>query len=421
MAGAGVQRSAVVGATGAAGQMTLRILEERKFPVRELRGVRVGALGRQDGHLRGGGRSACEKARRRGVPRASRSRSSRRAPRSRRSTRRWRSGRAPWSWTSRTRSGWTPRFRSSCPEINAHAVAGHQGIVASPNCTTIVTVMPLKPLHDAGRLPARGRHQLPGGVGRRRARASRSCARRRWRGRAARPITPSYFAAPDRLQRDPAHRQVRRRRLHRRGDEAGQRGRGRSSRLPDLLVSPTTVRVPVFTAHSVAVNAETEEKITVGAGARALRALPGPPRLGRAGRAALSDAGDVEGQDDCVVGRVREDLSTPRGAELLGRGRSAPQGRGRQRRADRGAARSAEPVADRPRRAVRPPRAPAGLRRHGLHGWQVQPGASTVQGLLIDACARLVAGGAASSRREPHRRGRARPPPGGEPAASIRR
>src|SRR4030095_10945453 len=38
------------------------------------------------------------------------------------------------------------------PEINAHALTGHRGIVACPNCTTIVTVMPLKPLHDAGRL-----------------------------------------------------------------------------------------------------------------------------------------------------------------------------------------------------------------------------------------------------------------------------
>src|SRR5437879_12070999 len=37
------------------------------------------------------------------------------------------------------------------PEINAHTARRHQGILASPNCTTIVTVMPLKPLHDAGR------------------------------------------------------------------------------------------------------------------------------------------------------------------------------------------------------------------------------------------------------------------------------
>ena len=76
----------------------------------------------------------------------------------------------------------------------------------------------------------------------------------------------------------------------------------------------------------------------------------------------------VEGQDDCVVGRIREDLSHDARAQLLGRGRSAPQGRGDQRRADRRAARrrDREPVADRPRRAARPARPPAGLRRRGL-------------------------------------------------------
>src|SRR5205085_7241076 len=38
------------------------------------------------------------------------------------------------------------------PEINPHAASKHHGILACPNCTTIVTVMPLKPLHDLGRL-----------------------------------------------------------------------------------------------------------------------------------------------------------------------------------------------------------------------------------------------------------------------------
>src|SRR5207253_1096557 len=38
------------------------------------------------------------------------------------------------------------------PEINPNAAKNHRGILACPNCTTIVTVMPLKPLHDLGRL-----------------------------------------------------------------------------------------------------------------------------------------------------------------------------------------------------------------------------------------------------------------------------
>src|SRR3989475_4799328 len=45
-----------------------------------------------------------------------------------------------------------PKVPLVVPEINPHAVRTHRGIVSSPNCTTIVTVMPLKPLHDAGRL-----------------------------------------------------------------------------------------------------------------------------------------------------------------------------------------------------------------------------------------------------------------------------
>src|SRR5207244_125635 len=51
-------------------------------------------------------------------------------------------------------NGWRmdPKVPLVVPEINPHAARAHQGIIASPNCTTIVTVMPLKPLHDAGRL-----------------------------------------------------------------------------------------------------------------------------------------------------------------------------------------------------------------------------------------------------------------------------
>ena len=46
------QRIAVAGVTGAVGQTTLKILEQRKFPVRELKRVGVSAIGRQDRHLR---------------------------------------------------------------------------------------------------------------------------------------------------------------------------------------------------------------------------------------------------------------------------------------------------------------------------------------------------------------------------------
>jgi aspartate-semialdehyde dehydrogenase len=81
--------------------------------------------------------------------------------------------------------------------------------------------------------------------------------------------------------------------------------------LPDLRIAPTTVRVPVFTAHSVAVNAETETPVSA---ARAREAFAGFPGL-----RVWDDPAEnrypmplvVEGQDDCYVGRIREDLSHP--------------------------------------------------------------------------------------------------------------
>jgi aspartate-semialdehyde dehydrogenase len=82
---------------------------------------------------------------------------------------------------------------------------------------------------------------------------------------------------------------------------------------PDLLIAPTTVRVPVFTCHSVAVNAVTEEKITAGRARELFARFPGlevcdDPSQNRYPMPIL-----VEGQDACYVGRIREDLSHPLG------------------------------------------------------------------------------------------------------------
>jgi aspartate-semialdehyde dehydrogenase len=81
--------------------------------------------------------------------------------------------------------------------------------------------------------------------------------------------------------------------------------------VPDLAISPTTVRVPVFTAHSVAVNAETEIDVGPDRARELFAAFPGlklwdDPAQNRYPMPIL-----VEGQDDCYVGRIRRDLSLP--------------------------------------------------------------------------------------------------------------
>jgi len=82
---------------------------------------------------------------------------------------------------------------------------------------------------------------------------------------------------------------------------------------PDILISPTTVRVPVFTCHSVAVTAETERKITPAEARERFARFPGLRVWDEPAQQRYPMPIAVEGQDDCFVGRIREDLSSPTG------------------------------------------------------------------------------------------------------------
>jgi aspartate-semialdehyde dehydrogenase len=80
---------------------------------------------------------------------------------------------------------------------------------------------------------------------------------------------------------------------------------------PELQISPTMVRVPVFTAHSISINAETEKRVTAAVALDAFDRFPGlkvmdDPAQNRYPMPILG-----EGRDECFVGRVREDLSCP--------------------------------------------------------------------------------------------------------------
>jgi aspartate-semialdehyde dehydrogenase len=82
---------------------------------------------------------------------------------------------------------------------------------------------------------------------------------------------------------------------------------------PDLPISPTTVRVPVFTAHSVAVYVETAEPVTVERARELFGRFPGLRVVDDPEQSRYPMPIGVEGQDDCVVGRIRADLSHDRG------------------------------------------------------------------------------------------------------------
>jgi aspartate-semialdehyde dehydrogenase len=302
-------RVAVVGATGAAGDMTLRILEERKFPVRELR---VFASERSVGKTVAfaGDSVRVEKV----TPEAFRgveiaffsagtAQSKEHAPLA------VRAGAVVVDKSNAFRMD--PAVPLVVPEINAHAVQGHHGIVASPNCTTVVTVMALAPLHRAARVTrvVATSYQAVSGAGVRGVEELREQSLAWARGEA---MVPRFFPHQIAFNLIPHI------------DRFGPGGyTGEEWKLvnevrkvletPDMPISPTTVRVPVFAAHSVAVNVETVQKVTVERARELFARFPGLRVVDDPDQGRYPMPLTVEGQDDCVVGRIREDLSHERG------------------------------------------------------------------------------------------------------------
>ena len=300
---------AVVGATGAAGQTTLKILEERKFPVRELRAFASERSVGKTVTFRGEpvAIQRIEAATFKGVDIAFCSAGSAQSKEY-----------APMI----VKAGATVIDKSSAfrmdpdvplvvPEINAHAARRHRGILACPNCTTIVTVMPLKPLHDAGRLTRviATSFQAVSGAGVNGIAELREQTLAWARGEAivakhfAHQIAFNLLPAIDRFGPDGYT-----------GEEMKLVNEARKIlEAPGLPVAPTTVRVPVFTSHSISVTAETETKITAAQARDLFARFPGLKLWDDPAQHRYPMPIAVEGQDDCFVGRIREDLSSPNG------------------------------------------------------------------------------------------------------------
>ena len=299
---------AVVGATGAAGQTTLRILEERKFPVRELRcfasersvGKTVTFQGEtlrlqkvEPGAFKGVEIAFCS---------AGTAQSREYSPMI------VKAGATVVDKSNAFRMD--PAVPLVVPEINSEAARTHQGILACPNCTTIVTVMPLKPLHDAGRLRrvVATSYQSVSGAGVNGIEDLRQQTLAWARDEA---MVPKHFAHRIAFNLIPAIDAFRDDGYT--GEEIKLVNETRKIlNVPDLAVMPTTVRVPVFTCHSVAVTAETDGKISRERARELFERFPGLKLWDDPAQQRYPMPVDVEGQDDCYVGRIREDLSHPR-------------------------------------------------------------------------------------------------------------
>jgi aspartate-semialdehyde dehydrogenase len=207
-------------------------------------------------------------------------------------------------------------------EVNPEAVReAHKRIIANPNCTTMAAMPVLKPLHDEARLLrlVASTYQAVSGSGLAGVdeldKQVREVADRATElvhdGSAVQFPRPSKYVRPIAFNVVPIAGSLVDDGSHETDEEQKLRNESRKILgIPDLLVSGTCVRVPVYTGHSLSINAEFERPLSVERATEMLSRAPG---------VVLADVPnplEAAGRDPSYVGRIRQDPGVPDGRGL---------------------------------------------------------------------------------------------------------
>lgn len=305
-------RVAIVGATGLVGQEFIRVLEQRNFPVAELR---LFASDRSAGRrlkFRGEELPVLETSEEgfRGVELALFSAGAE-------VSREWapvaaRAGAVVVDNSAAWRMD--PEVPLVVPEVNPEDVAWHRGIIANPNCSTIQMVVAINPIHRVNRIRrvVVATYQSVSGSGSAAIDELRAQSEAVLRGEVVEPsVYPHQIAfnlVPhiDRFYEDGYTKeelkmlQETRKIMHE----------------PDLPVSATCVRVPVFIGHSEAVHLELSEPMSPAEARRILAQAPGVVVVDDPARNLYPMPRDAAGRDEVFVGRIREDKALEPGLAM---------------------------------------------------------------------------------------------------------
>lgn len=305
---------AVVGATGAVGETIMRVLEERKFPVRNLyplassrsagkkvefngSWVKVGDLETFDFSkaqigLFSPGASVSKVY----APKAAEA------------------GCVVVDNTSQFR--YDDDIPLVVPEVNPEAVAGYKnrGIIANPNCSTIQMLVALKPIYDAVGIERINvaTYQAVSGSGKE---AIEELASQTTNLLNLKPIECKVYPKQIAFNcipqidvfMDNGYTKEEMKMVWETKKIMGD---------DSIVVNPTAVRVPVFYGHSEAVHIETKEKITADQAREVLANAPGIVLMDERKDGGYPTAIDAADTDSVYVGRIREDISHPRGLNL---------------------------------------------------------------------------------------------------------
>jgi aspartate-semialdehyde dehydrogenase len=197
------------------------------------------------------------------------------------------------------------------PEVNPHDVKSHRGIIANPNCSTMIMVVPVWPLHRHNPIKriVVSTYQAASGAGLAAMNELEQQTHALLHGRPAEPgVFPFQYAF----------------KLFSHNSDIGENGYNAEEmkmvhethkmfHTEELAITATCVRVPVMRAHSESVNLEFTHPITPDEVRAVLRVAPGVKIVDQRHPQHFPMPIEASGTDDVLVGRIRSDISRPDG------------------------------------------------------------------------------------------------------------
>jgi len=201
------------------------------------------------------------------------------------------------------------------PEINPEAVPRHKGIIANPNCSTIISITPLWPIHRLN--PIRrlivATYQAASGAGAAAMEELRESTRAYLEGKTYQstvlphPYAFNLFSHNSKIDPQTGYNEEETKVIRETRKIFGD---------PDIRISATAVRVPVLRAHCVAIDFECERPITPEQVRDIVQTAPGVRLVEDTEKNYFPMPKDASGQDDILVGRIRQDVSDPTGRSI---------------------------------------------------------------------------------------------------------
>jgi aspartate-semialdehyde dehydrogenase len=201
------------------------------------------------------------------------------------------------------------------PEINRDAIFTHKGIIANPNCSAIISITPLWPIHKKNRIKRLiiSTYQAASGAGAAAMEELRESTRAYLDGRKFEPkVLPhpyAFNAFSHNTKIDPAtgHNEEETKVINETRKIFGD---------PNILIGITCVRIPVLRAHCVSVTFECEKPITPEEVRELIASAPGCKLVDDQARNYFPMPVDASGKDEILVGRIRRDLSDTTGRSI---------------------------------------------------------------------------------------------------------